>query len=99
MSDEPAEFLIISTIPAMAQSELNFESLFSANPKASGVIVDMAYRPRQTPLLSFVDQDSVYWKTIEGIQVLMEQGFEQFQLWTGRRAPRLTMSSRVLTEY
>jgi pentafunctional AROM polypeptide len=92
------EFWIVSTIPASAQSGMaELPQLFS-NPQARGVIVDMAYRPKVTPLLALV-KSNTNWKVSYGIDALIEQGLEQFERWTGRRAPRQVMEDQVLSRY
>jgi pentafunctional AROM polypeptide len=39
------------------------------------------------------------WVFVPGIEVLLEQGYEQIRLWTGRRPPRTDMRSAVMREY
>lgn len=60
----------------------------------------MAYMPRDTPLLkqirSLRQQTGQAWVTVDYIEVLPEQGIAQFELMTGRKAPRSLMRAEVL---
>lgn len=49
------------------------------------VVVDLVYRPRRTPLLERAALAGC--RTVEGIEMLIEQGARSFELWTGGRAP------------
>jgi len=39
------------------------------------------------------------WVSVEGIELLLEQGYEQFKIWTGRRAPKKAIREKVLEVY
>jgi pentafunctional AROM polypeptide len=52
-----------------------------------GLCIDMSYKPAQTPLLNAA-KGSAGWVTVNGVEVLLAQGFEQYRLWTGREAPK-----------
>ncbi|KAH8996222.1 Pentafunctional AroM protein [Lactarius akahatsu] len=102
-----APSVIVSTVPASATTTnegvpnalLLPSALFSAE---AGVVVDMAYKPAETPLLKLaktaVPADRT-WRTVAGIEVLLEQGFQQFELWTGRTCPRSAVAKAVLEAY
>ena len=49
------------------------------------VVVDLVYRPRRTRLLERAALAGC--RTVEGIEMLIEQGARSFELWTGGRAP------------
>ena len=96
--------IVVSTVPAPATTtEQNVtgsvylpESIFEAH---SGVVVDMAYKPAETPLLALAKVVGKGWQSVRGVEVLLEQGYVQFELWTGRRAPKKAIAEAVLRKY
>lgn len=79
--------VIIGTIPANKTSiDISPRELFASS---EGICIDMAYLLRFTPLMGSAQQyGGAGWSTVAGIEVLLEQAFDQFQLWTGKKAPR-----------
>lgn len=97
--------LIISTVPASAttfdlteQNALYMPNALFAH-ETGGVVVDMAYKPADTPLLQLAAKFGKNWKVVRGVDVLLEQGYVQFQLWTGRHCPRKAVSNAVWDAY
>jgi shikimate-5-dehydrogenase len=85
--------VIIGTIPADRTTiDLFPPALFS---KSQGICIDMAYKPRRTPLLAAAMRSGQSWETVTGIEVLLEQAFDQFKLWTGEEAPKAVMREAV----
>ncbi|QPC71264.1 hypothetical protein HYE68_002016 [Fusarium pseudograminearum] len=89
--------LIVACIPADDLGEDKVPSgLFSKS--GQGVLVEMAYRPQVTGMMT-VAQRNPGWKVYRGVDVLEEQAYAQFELWTGRQAPveamRSAMQARV----
>ncbi|THU89355.1 aldolase [Dendrothele bispora CBS 962.96] len=69
---------------------------------AGGVAIELGYERRITNLLKLAKEKrerGVWWAGVEGIDVLLEQAYEQFRIWTGRRAPRSKVRERVIREY
>jgi len=84
-SESPSDYdLIVSTVPGTIETEVMFdESIFGMAGKKRGVAVELAYTPRFTRFLKLAGQAG--WATVEGGEVLVEQGGWQAQKWVGRR--------------
>lgn len=70
----------------------------SAVPKAllhrDLAVMDIVYNPLKTKLLA--DAEARGLKTISGVEMFVNQAVIQFELWTGRKAPRDAMRAVVL---
>jgi pentafunctional AROM polypeptide len=54
----------------------------------------------ETPLLRLAKTVAAgKWHSVMGTEVLLEQGYRQFELWTGRRCPRSLVSKTILAAY
>jgi shikimate dehydrogenase len=60
-----------------------------AVPSPEVTVIDLVYRPRRTALLTRAAAAGC--RTVEGIEMLIEQGARSFELWTGLPAPLETM--------
>lgn len=105
----PPPTIIVSTVPAFAGSIDSATSVpvdiglrldhLSMN---GGVAVELAYEKRLTTLLALAEQrrtQGSQWVGVEGIEVLLQQGYEQCKMWTGRRAPVKQVRAKVLEVY
>ncbi|KAJ2838983.1 3-dehydroquinate dehydratase (3-dehydroquinase) [Coemansia sp. 'formosensis'] len=82
---------VVGTIPAC---ELVYpDSLFAKG----GVALDMAYKPRWTPLLEAAKRHG--WSVVSGIDVLIEQGIHQMEKWTHLTAPTKIMAEAAYAKY
>ncbi|EIW56195.1 aromatic amino acid family biosynthesis-like protein [Trametes versicolor FP-101664 SS1] len=101
----PAPTVVISTVPASATSLDSSATNALYLPRAlfaatkGGVVVDMAYKPADTPLLLLAANVGTHWRTVKGVEVLLEQGYHQLHLWTGRHCPKGVVAERVLKAY
>jgi 3-dehydroquinate dehydratase/shikimate dehydrogenase len=59
------------------------------------VIMDLIYRPERTELLKIAAQKGI--ATVSGVEMFLAQGFAQWELWTGKRAPEAAMRRAVLS--
>jgi 3-dehydroquinate dehydratase/shikimate dehydrogenase len=57
------------------------------------IVMDMVYRPRETELLRTARRKGI--ETVSGIEMFLAQGFAQFEIWTGKRAPEAAMRRAV----
>jgi len=99
--------IIVSTVPAAATTTnekektgliLLSEKIF-AYREGLGVVVDMAYRPAETPLLKLAKEAGGRWVLVPGLEILLQQGYEQFRLWTGRSCPKGLVAKKVREGY
>jgi len=74
--------VLVSCVPGTAELSPTPDELRRLQP----IVLDAAYRPRQTPLLT--NAAAAGCVTIEGIEMLFEQGCAQCEIWTHRAAPR-----------
>ncbi|KAI6121235.1 hypothetical protein F5141DRAFT_1210914 [Pisolithus sp. B1] len=97
ISTVPADATTIETGPGLEGKVYLPSNLLDASTK--GVVVDMAYKPAETPLLALTKRIAPTWATVPGVEVLLEQGYAQFEQWTGRRCPREIVREKVLQWY
>jgi 3-dehydroquinate dehydratase/shikimate dehydrogenase len=59
------------------------------------IVMDMVYRPRETELLRLARRKGI--AIISGVEMFLAQGFAQYEIWTGQRAPEGTMRGAVVS--
>jgi 3-dehydroquinate dehydratase/shikimate dehydrogenase len=69
----------------IAESELN-----------AGLVFDMVYNPLETPLLKLAKERGI--PVISGLEMFVQQGARQFEIWTGKPAPEAEMQRVVELE-
>jgi 3-dehydroquinate dehydratase/shikimate dehydrogenase len=57
-------------------------------------VMDLIYRPLDTELLKIARKKGI--NTVSGVEMFLAQGFAQWELWTGKRAPEAAMRRAVL---
>jgi len=59
------------------------------NELNAGLVFDMVYNPLETPLLKLAKERGI--PTINGLEMFVQQGARQFEIWTGKPAPEAEM--------
>lgn len=83
LADAPASDLIIGCIPA---DDIREEDIPRSIFNDDGLVIEMSYRPPVSALMK-VAATQGNWMVLNGVDVLKEQAYAQFELWTGRKAP------------
>ncbi|KAJ6447913.1 EPSP synthase-domain-containing protein, partial [Mycena vitilis] len=97
--------VIVSTVPANATTTsdtpdaVQLSSSLFLYRDGPAVVIDMAYKPAETPLLALAKEAGDNWAPVRGLDVLLEQGYVQFELWTGRVCPKKVVAERVRAQY
>ena len=62
----------------------------------AGIVFDMVYNPLRTPLLKLAAKRGL--ETITGLEMFVQQGVRQFEIWTGKTPPEAEMARVVERE-
>ena len=88
------DVLLNSTPCGMAD---NKESLpIAENELNAGLVFDMVYNPMETPLLKLAKSRGI--PVVTGLEMFVQQGARQFEIWTGKPAPEAEMQRVVELE-
>lgn len=91
----PEHDVIINGTPTGMYPSNQDETLVTAEMlRSEQVVFDMVYRPLRTRLLQ--EAEAAGCRTIEGIEMLLNQAVLQFELWTGMPAPYEAMRRAVV---
>ncbi|PYH68407.1 repressor protein [Aspergillus vadensis CBS 113365] len=99
--------MIASCVPADRDRDeppANFEMPMQwLGSPTGGVVLEFAYKPLDTPLLRQMrrirTETGRPWVLVDGLDNVVEQAIPQFELMTGRKAPRRLMFSEALHNY
>lgn len=59
------------------------------------IVMDLVYRPERTKLLEIAAKKGI--ATVSGLNMFLAQGFAQWEIWTGKRAPEAAMRRAVVS--
>ena len=86
--------VVMSTLPVAAAFE--FPLWFVKSVTSSVVVLDVNYKPYNTPLINQCLSNGSKFKIVRGSDMLWEQGVQQFERWMERIAPYKVMRDVVL---
>ncbi len=91
----PADVLVNCTSVGLEDPSTTFQDLSLPPDRLVGyaTVVDLVYRPGGTLLLREARRRGI--ATVDGLEVLVQQGALSFSLWTGREAPIGAMRKAV----
>ncbi|MEI6235022.1 MAG: shikimate dehydrogenase [Planctomycetota bacterium] len=85
---------IVNTTPLGMHPNVDASPLEENQIPKDGLVFDTVYNPFRTKLLELAEKRGC--TTIEGLSMFIGQGVRQFELWTGKKAPRELMHRVVL---
>jgi shikimate dehydrogenase len=88
-----ADFVINCTSVGMHGNEAPYKI---DKLKKGAVVFDLIYNPAKTPFLKNAEKKGA--KTINGLDMLIYQGIEAFELWTGKR-PSYALVKKAVDKY
>jgi len=59
------------------------------------IVMDMVYRPRETELLRLARREGI--EAVSGEEMFLAQGFAQYEIWTGERAPEAAIRRAIVS--
>jgi 3-dehydroquinate dehydratase/shikimate dehydrogenase len=97
-ADSHFDVLINSTPCGMAGNKQALPPPFDNGEKElnASLVFDMVYNPMETPLLKLAKEHGI--PVITGLEMFVQQGARQFEIWTGKPAPEAEMMRVVELE-
>jgi 3-dehydroquinate dehydratase / shikimate dehydrogenase len=92
LAKTPFDVIINATPVGMAG--IKSAPLLEAKDLNTKLVFDLVYNPLETPLLRLARQQSI--PIITGIEMFVQQGARQFEIWTGKPAPEEEMLRVVI---
>ena len=86
--------ILINTTPVGMHPETGATPISKEDLSKDMVVMDIVYNPLETRFLK--DAAAIGCRTINGVDMFVFQGAQQFQLWTGQKAPVDVMRKAVI---
>src|SRR3989344_3381150 len=88
--------IIINATPVGMEPNINSSVIPKGFLRKGMVVFDIVYDPLETRLLKEAEKSGC--RTISGVEMLLEQAFASFEIFTGRKAPESKMRNAVYKE-
>ena len=88
------EFEVIVNATPVGMSGNKAAPLLDAGDLRAKLVFDLVYNPVETPLLRMARQQNI--PIVTGIEMFVQQGARQFEIWTGKPAPEEEMMRVVI---
>jgi len=88
------DFEVIVNATPVGMSGNKVAPLLDAGDLRAKLVFDLVYNPVETPLLRMARQQNI--PIITGIEMFVQQGARQFEIWTGKPAPEEEMMRVVI---
>jgi 3-dehydroquinate dehydratase/shikimate dehydrogenase len=90
----PANFDVIINSTPVGMSGNKGTPILSAEELRTKLVFDLVYNPADTPLIRLARQQGI--NVITGVEMFVQQGARQFEIWTGKPAPEEEMLRVVI---
>ncbi len=85
----PASFDVIINSTPVGMAGNKGAQILSADELKTRIVFDLVYNPADTPLIRMARQQGI--NVITGVEMFVQQGARQFEIWTGKPAPEEEM--------
>jgi 3-dehydroquinate dehydratase/shikimate dehydrogenase len=85
--------VILNATPA-GMHDVKLQSILEPEELNARLIFDLVYNPVDTPLIRMAREKNI--PVITGVEMFVEQGARQFEIWTGKPAPEEEMRRVVI---
>ena len=82
-------FDVIVNATAVGMHGVKTQHILEAKEINARFVFDLVYNPVDTPLLKMARQKGI--ATVTGVEMFVQQGARQFEIWSGKRAPEEEM--------
>ena len=84
-----SSFDVIVNATAVGMHGVKAQHILEPKEINAKLVFDLVYNPVETPLLHMARQKGI--PVVTGVEMFVQQGARQFEIWTGKRAPEEEM--------